>query len=279
MQSIEPVLTATPAIRVGTGGWTYEPWRENFYPKGLAHNRELEYASRRLTAIEINATYYRLQKPESFAKWRDATPDGFVFSVKALQYSTNRKVLGEAGESIERFLASGLGELGDKLGPIVWQFATTKVFDRDDFGAFLGLLPAQLGALKLRHAVEVRHPSFATPEFIALARRHEVGIVFADSDVYPSFADTSGDFVYARLMKTEPQHATGYAPARIAFWADCARQWAGGREPAALPRVDAAAGAGPRDVFLFFISGAKERAPAAAMATLERLGLAPASGT
>ena len=277
MQSIEPVLTATPAIRVGTGGWTYEPWRENFYPKGLAHNRELEYASRRLTAIEINATYYRLQKPESFARWRDATPDGFVFSVKASQYSTNRKVLGEAGESIERFLASGLGELGDKLGPIVWQFATTKGFDRDDFGAFLGLLPTQLGALKLRHAVEVRHPSFATPEFIALTRRHKVGIVFADSDVYPSFADASADFIYARLMKTEPHYATGYAPARIAFWADCAKEWAAGREPMDLPRVEAAAGAGvgPRDAFLFFISGAKERAPAAAMATLDLLGLAP----
>ncbi len=270
---------AAPAIHVGTGGWTYEPWRDNFYPKGLAHSRELEFASRRLTAIEINATYYRLQKPESFAKWRDAAPEGFVFSVKASQYSTNRRVLGEAGESIERFLASGLGELGAKLGPIVWQFATTKVFDPADFGAFLNLLPPALGALKLRHAVEVRHPSFMTPEFLALARKHRVAVVFADSDGYPSFADATADFVYARLMKTESQQPTGYAPARIDFWADCAQEWTGGREPSALPRVEPAAlaSAKPRDVFLFFISGAKERAPAAAMATLARLGLSPSS--
>jgi uncharacterized protein YecE (DUF72 family) len=272
-------LMAAPTIHVGTGGWTYEPWRDNFYPKGLAHSRELEFASRRLTAIEINATYYRLQKPESFAKWRDAAPDDFVFSVKASQYSTNRRVLGEAGESIERFLASGLGELGAKLGPIVWQFATTKVFDPADFGAFLHLLPPALGALKLRHAVEVRHPSFMTPEFLALARKHQVAVVFADSDGYPSFADATADFVYARLMKTESQQPTGYAPARIDFWADCAKEWTGGREPSALPRVEPAASASaqPRDVFLFFISGAKERAPAAAMATLARLGLSPSS--
>lgn len=263
---------AAPAVRVGTGGWTYEPWRDNFYPKGLAHGRELEFASRKLTAIEINATYYRLQKPESFAKWRDTAPDGFVFSVKASQYATNRKVLGEAAESIERFFASGLGELGDKLGPIVWQFATTKVFDPRDFAAFLDLLPATLGSRKLRHAVEVRHASFMTSEFIALARQHGVAVVFADSDGYPSFADATADFVYARLMKTTPAQATGYAPERIAFWADCARQWMAGAEPAGLPRVDAAAApARPRDVFIFFISGAKERAPAAAMATLAQL--------
>jgi len=267
----------TPAIRIGTGGWTFEPWRDNFYPKGLAHHRELEFASRKLTAIEINATYYRLQKPESFAKWRDSTPEGFVFSVKASQYSTNRRVLGEAGESIERFFASGLGELGDKLGPIVWQFATTKVFDPQDFGAFLDLLPSRLGTLTLRHAVEARHRSFMTPEFVALARRHGVAIVFADSDSYPSFAESTADFIYARLMKTEAHQANGYAPERIVFWADCAREWTAGRDPAGLPRVAAAPSAGvePRDVFLFFISGAKERAPAAAMATLDRLGLAP----
>jgi uncharacterized protein YecE (DUF72 family) len=278
VESIEPIRES-PAIRIGTGGWTFEPWRDNFYPKGLAHHRELEYASRKLTAIEINATYYRLQKPESFAKWRDSTPDGFVFSVKASQYSTNRRVLGEAGESIERFLASGMSELGEKLGPIVWQFATTKVFDPVDFGAFLGLLPDQLGSLRLRHAVEVRHESFMTAEFVALARRHGVAIVFADSDSYPSFAESTADFVYARLMKTESQQATGYTPERIAFWADAAKAWSAGRDPAGLARIDAStpAAAEPRDVFLFFISGAKERAPAAAMATLDRLGLAPPS--
>ncbi|MDQ2927064.1 MAG: DUF72 domain-containing protein [Caldimonas sp.] len=270
-----------PIIRVGTGGWTFEPWRDNFYPKGLAHHRELEYASRQLTAIEINATYYRLQKPESFAKWRDATPDGFVFSVKASQYSTNRKVLAEAGESVERFFGSGMGELGEKLGPIVWQFATTKGFDPKDFGAFLNLLPSALGSLKLRHAVEVRHPSFKTPEFIAMARQHRVAVVFADSDAYPSFAESTADFVYTRLMKTEAQQPSGYAPERISFWAESAKTWASGGEPAGLPRIDGAASpvAQPRDVFLFFISGAKERAPAAAVATLDRLGLSPSTSS
>jgi uncharacterized protein YecE (DUF72 family) len=268
-------MSAAPGvIRVGVGGWVFPPWRSNFFPPGLAQKNELEYASRQLTSIEINATYHRLQKPASFAKWRDATPPGFVFSVKGSQYVTNRRVLGEAGESIERFMASGLVELDAKLGPIVWQFATTKVFDPVDFEAFLALLPARLGGLTLRHAVEVRHPSFVTPEFLALVRRRGVATVFADSDKYPSFADTSGSFVYARLMKTEPQQATGYPPERISFWADCARAWAAGDEPPGLSRVEAApaaAGAAGRDVYCFFISGAKERAPAAAMALLKRL--------
>ncbi len=267
------------AIRVGVGGWTFEPWRDNFYPRGLKHDDELNHASRRLTSIEINGTYYRLQNPASFAKWRDATPDDFVFTVKASRYSTNRKVLAEAGESIERFLASGLAELGPKLGPIVWQFAPTKVFDADDFAAFLQLLPKQLGSLRLRHAMDVRHPSFMCAEYLALARRHGVATVFADSDDYPSFADLSADFVYARLMKTEAHLATGYAPERIAFWAECARTWAAGREPAASPRLAAAnpiaSASKHRDVFMFFISGAKERAPAAAMATLAELGWPP----
>jgi uncharacterized protein YecE (DUF72 family) len=268
------MTAALGVIRVGVGGWVFPPWRSNFFPPGLAQKNELEYASRQLTAIEINATYHRLQKPASFAKWRDATPPGFVFSVKGSQYVTNRRVLGEAGEAIDRFMASGLAELDTKLGPIVWQFATTKVFDPEDFEAFLALLPARLGQLRLRHAVEVRHPSFMTPEFLALVRRRGVGTVFADSDKHPSFADTSGNVVYARLMNTESQHATGYAADRIAFWADCARVWAAGGEPEGLPRIEAATATTKsvgRDVFAFFISGAKERAPAAAMATLKQL--------
>ncbi len=268
-------MSATPGvIRVGVGGWVFPPWRSNFFPPGLAQKNELEYASRQLTAIEINATYHRLQKPASFAKWRDATPPGFVFSVKGSQYVTNRRVLGEAGEAIGRFMASGLAELDAKLGPIVWQFATTKVFDPVDFEAFLALLPAKLGSLTLRHAVEVRHPSFMTPEFLALVRRRGIATVFADSDKYPSFADTSGSFVYARLMKTEPQHATGYPADGISFWANCTRVWSAGGEPEGLPRVEpapVAAKAVGRDVFAFFISGAKERAPAAAMAMLRQL--------
>ena len=227
------------AIRVGIGGWVFPPWRRNFYPEGLAQKSELDYASRRLSAIEINATYHRLQKPSSFAKWRDATPPGFVFSVKGSQYVTNRRVLGEAGEAIGRFMASGLAELGPKLGPIVWQFATTKVFDPVDFEAFLKLLPGTLHGQPVRHAVEVRHPSFTTPEFLALVRRHRVATVFADSDKYPSFVDSSGDFFYTRLMMTESRHKTGYAPERIRFWAEAARRWARGEDGDGLPRIEA----------------------------------------
>ena len=270
------VATSPGRIRVGVGGWVYEPWRDNFYPAGLARTRELEYLSRRVTAIEINATYYRTQSAASFAKWRDATPDDFVFAVKATRYATNRRVLGEAGESIERFVASGLAELGPKLGPIVWQFATTKAFDADDFAAFLKLLPARLGSTPLRHVMEVRHPSFMAAEYISLARRHGVATVFADSDDYPSFSDVTGDFVYARLMRCESACETGYPAPAIAAWAERARTWRAGGEAAGLPRVEAAAArAAARDVFMLFISGAKERAPAAAVATLAALGLSP----
>ena len=264
------------AIRIGIGGWVFPPWRNNFYPEGLAQKSELEYASRQLSAIEINATYHRLQKPSSFAKWRDATPPGFVFSVKGSQYVTNRRVLGEAGEAIARFMASGLAELGPKLGPIVWQFATTKVFDPQDFDAFLKLLPSKLAGEPVRHAVEVRHPSFMTPEFLALVRRHGIATVFADSDKYPSFDDPSGDFFYARLMMTESRHKTGYAPDRIRFWANAARHWARGESVDGLPRIEASSPKPQaRDVFAFFISGAKERAPGAASATLAALGFKP----
>ncbi len=264
--------TARGRIRVGVGGWVYEPWRDDFYPAGLAHARELEYLSRRVTAIEINATYYRTQSAASFAKWRDAVPDDFVFAVKASRYATNRRVLAEAGDSIERFAASGVVELGPKLGPIVWQFATSKSFDPDDLGAFLKLLPARIGATPLRHAMEVRHPSFMCAEYLALARRHGVATVFADSNDYPSFADLTGSFVYARLMRCEACHDTGYPTAALATWASTARAWSRGQEPEGLARVETfPAPPAARDVYVFFISGAKERAPAAAVATLAAL--------
>ena len=259
-------------IRVGVGGWTYEPWRRTFYPKGLSQKKELEYASRQLTAIEVNGTYYSTQKPAVFAKWRDETPEGFVFCVKASRFATNRKVLAEAGESIERFVGSGLSELGDKLGPLLWQFMPTKKFDPDDFGAFLKLLPQKSGTRPLRHVLDVRHETFMTPEFLALAKKHNAATVFADSDDYPSFADATADFVYARLMRTQSKIKTGYAPRALGAWAERARTWASGGEPADLPRVvKTNAPKIKRDVFVFMISGAKVRAPAAAMALLERL--------
>ena len=267
---------ATPRIRVGTGGWTFPPWRNNFYPEKWPQSRELEYASRQLTAIEINATYHGAQKPTSFAKWRDEAPDGFVFSVKASRFATTRKLLAESKESIDRFIGSGISELGDKLGPIVWQFMPTKRFEPEDFEAFLSHLPKQVDGLPLRHVLDVRHASFMTPAYLKLARQYRCATVFADSDEHPSFADLTGDFVYARLMRCESSLASGYAPAALEAWAQQAHTWAAGGEPTDLPRVEAAPAAGPaRDVFVFFISGAKERAPAAAVALLKRLpGLA-----
>jgi len=260
-------------IRVGVGGWTFEPWRDNFFPKGLSHARELEYASRKLSAIEVNGTYYSSQKPATFAKWRDETPDDFVFSLKASRFATNRRVLAEAGESIERFVNQGITELAHKLGPIVWQFAPTKRFEPEDFEAFLKLLPAQVAGLPLRHVLDVRHESFKTPDYLALARRYRAATVFTDSDDYPSFADLTGDFVYARLMRTDAAHPAGCPPSFFAPLAACAKVWRDGGEPTGVPRVEAVAAAeAPRDVFLYFISGAKEKAPAAAMALIEALG-------
>jgi len=241
-------------IRVGVGGWTYEPWRGLFYPADLPRKRELEYASRHLSSIEINGTYYSSFKPASWAKWRDETPDGFVFSVKASRYCTNRRTLAEAGQSIERFAAQGLDELRDRLGPINWQLMASKKFDAEDIDAFFKLLPREVAGRPLRHALEVRHPSFATPEFHALARRHNVAIVFADSDDYPMIDEPTADFTYARLMRTEDAVETGYPEKALAAWAKRAKEWAK-----------------RGDVFLYFISGAKHRAPAAATALIERL--------
>ncbi|MDP9043408.1 MAG: DUF72 domain-containing protein [Pseudomonadota bacterium] len=260
-------------IRVGVGGWTFEPWRDNFFPAGWPHARELEYASRQLSAIEVNGTYYSSQKPATFSKWFDETPDDFVFSLKASRFATNRRVLAEAGESMQRFVNQGIAELRHKLGPIVWQFAPTKKFDPADFEAFLRLLPTEVAGLPLRHVMDVRHATFRAPQYLELARRHRVATVFTDSDDYPSFADVTGDFVYARLMRTDASHPDGCPPESFAALAACAHRWHDGAEPDALPRVLPPLDAGPkRDVFMFFISGAKEKAPAAAMALLRHLG-------
>ena len=261
------------AIRVGIGGWNYAPWRGAFYPANLAQRLELEYASRRLSAIEINGTYYSTPSRASVAKWRDSTPDDFVFSLKASRFATNRRVLAEAGASVARFIGSGITELGPKLGPIVWQFAPTKRFDPVDFAAFLQLLPAQAEGLPLRHVMDVRHDSFRTPEYLALARRHGVATVLTESDDYPALFDAQSDLVYARIMRTESAQPEGCAPQTLDSLAGCARLLHTGGLPDGLPLLEPAAGAAPpaREVFMFFISGAKERAPAAAMALLRRL--------
>ena len=266
-------LAGTPAkVHVGVGGWTFAPWRNNFYPAGLPHSRELHHASRQLGAIEINATFYSSQKPATFARWRDETPDDFMFSLKAPRYATHRRVLAEAGESIGRFVNSGFAELAHKLGPIVWQFAPTQRFDPPEFEAFMKLLPEEIAGLALRHVLDVRHASFKCAEYLAQARRHRVATVFTDSDDHPSFADITGDFVYTRMMRTEATWPEGCMPLAFDQLAACAQAWRAGREPAGLPRVEAAPQpTPPRDVFMFFIGGAKERAPAAAMALHQRL--------
>jgi uncharacterized protein YecE (DUF72 family) len=261
-----------PRIRVGIGGWTYEPWRGSFYPAQLAQKRELDYASRQLTSIEINGTYYGSQKPESFAKWRDETPEDFVFALKGPRFATNRRVLAEGAPSIERFISSGITELKTKLGPINWQFMATKQFDPADFEAFLKLLPATHDGLQLRHAVEVRHDSFKHQDFVALARQYGVAIVLAADSEHPQIADLTAPFVYARIMGTSEPEPLGYAPFALDSWAKRARALAQGQVPEGLETAGAPAeAAAPRDVFLYVISGFKERNPAAAKAIIERL--------
>jgi uncharacterized protein YecE (DUF72 family) len=263
---------ANGVIRVGIGGWVYAPWRGVFYPKGLPQARELAHASRHLTSIEINGTFYGSQKPESFRRWAEETPDNFVFSLKGPRFATHRRVLAEAGSSIERFLASGVLELKSKLGPILWQFAPTKTFEADDFAAFLALLPQRLDGRALRHAVEVRHESFLAPAFVALLRKHSVAIATIDSDKHPLIADVTSDFVYARLQRTSEKIDTGYAPAILDTWASRAQAWADGGAPNDLTTIcEVPRSKVKRDIFIYMIAGAKERAPAAAMALIERL--------
>jgi uncharacterized protein YecE (DUF72 family) len=259
-------------IRAGMGGWSYEPWRETFYPPDVPKKRELEYASRQVTTIEINATFYRLQKPSTFASWRDQTPEDFVFAVKAPRYATIRQTLGEAGPAIERFIESGLAELGAKLGPLLWQLAPAKRYERAEIESFLALLPKEIAGRKARHVIEARHESFRAAAFVEQLRRADMAAVFADSDEYPSIADVTSDFVYARLMRSQASIETGYAPPDLDRFAGMALAWARGEEPDELPRLVAPPStARLRDVYVLFINGAKERAPAAAQALLSRL--------
>lgn len=242
-------------IHVGVGGWSYAPWRGTFYPADLIQREELQFASRQLTSIEINSTFYGSQRAASFSKWHDATPEGFVFAVKGPRAATNRRVLAETGEAIERFLGSGVLNLKDKLGPINWQLPPGKRFDAADMDAFLRLLPAKVGRRALRHAIEVRHPSFDTPEFIALASEHRVAITLAGDSKYPHIGQPDPPFIYARIMGTQAKWKSGYAPRALDAWAKQAREWA----------------QGGKDVYLYVISGCKERNPAAAMALIGRL--------
>lgn len=242
---------------IGIGGWTFEPWRGTFYPDGLVQRRELEYAASKLTSIEINGTYYSTFKPDSWAKWRDETPKDFVFAVKASRYCTNRKVLSEGGESFEKFLSQGLTLLGDKLGPINWQFMGTKKFDPVDFEGFLKLLPKEKDGVRLRHALEVRNPTFACEAFYDLARKYNAAIVYAVDDeepTWPEIDERTADFTYARLMSSRADEPTGLTSDELDSIATRTHEWAKGG-----------------DVFAYFISGAKVRNPAAAMALIDKV--------
>jgi len=243
-------------IYVGVGGWTFEPWRGVFYPDGLTQKRELEFASRALTSIEINGTYYSAFKRDSWEKWRDETPDGFVFSVKASRFCTNRKELSgdAAGESIERFLTQGLSALGDKLGPINWQFMATKKFDPVDFEGFLKRLPKEIDGVRLRHALEVRSPTFCCEQFYDLARKYGAAICFARDEDFPEIDQPTADFTYARLMSSREDLEQGVSDKELDQTAAQVRAWAK-----------------RGDVFAYFISGAKVRNPAAAQALIAKL--------
>jgi uncharacterized protein YecE (DUF72 family) len=250
-----------PRIHVGVGGWTFEPWRNNFYPADLPQSRELHYASRHLSAIEVNGTFYSTFQASTFAKWRDESPPGFVFSLKAHRFTTHRRQLASAEEGVQRFVGSGIAELGDKLGPIVWQLMPTAQFNRDDLESFLKLLPREVQGRPLRHVMDVRHPSFESEEYLELLARHGATTVYTDSEKFPSIPNAGSGLAYLRLMRSEADCATGYPPEEIARWVQAANEWAG-------------MGA-DKEVFVYFINGAKERAPAAAMEFLKQAGWTP----
>lgn len=248
----------THPIRIGVGGWSFEPWDETFYPAGLSKSKQLEYASRKLTAVEVNATYYSSFKPDTFAKWRDATPDGFVFSLKAHRFSTVRKTREDMKKSIELFLGQGITQLKDKLGPINWQFPPTRKYERDYFEMFLSQLPKEKDKLRLRHVLEVRHSSCTDPDLLDLLTKHGASVVYAEDDDFPKIRHEGADFAVARLMQSKSDQPTGYPKADIDRFAKMATAWSK-----------------TQDVFAFFISGAKERNPAAAMALQDKLGISP----
>jgi uncharacterized protein YecE (DUF72 family) len=261
-------MTTAGTIRTGIGGWTFEPWRGTFFPDDLKQKDELRYAASKMKVIEVNGTYYATQKPATFAKWASEVPDGFIFSLKATRYVTNRKILAEAGESMERFLTSGISELGAHLGPLLWQFAPTKKFEPEDFEAFLKLLPERQDGVPLRHVVEVRHDSFKVPEFVELLAEYKIAPVCAEHHDYPMIADVTADFVYTRLQKGSDEIKTCYPPKELKAWAARLETWAEGKVPEDLPLIDLkrTVKTEPRDVFAFMIHEGKVNAPHGAIA-------------
>ncbi len=273
-------------VRIGISGWRYKPWRGAFYPEGLRQADELTYASTMFNTIEINGTFYSLQRPEYFAAWASQTPAGFVFSVKGPRYLTHLKRLKEPEKPLANFLASGVLELKEKLGPVLWQFPPNFKFNAPRLEAFFALLPHDTDAARavarghdakvegrsaipkqkrrpLRHAIEIRHDSFRTPEFIELLRHYDIALVCADTVDWPRLMDVTSDFMYLRLHGSEELYASGYDDAALDAWADRVAAWAGGAEPADAERVidGPAKRRKPRDVFVYFDNDIKVRAP------------------
>ncbi|UDL96285.1 DUF72 domain-containing protein [Lichenihabitans sp. PAMC28606] len=241
-------------VRIGIGGWDFAPWRGLFYPKGLKKAEELGFASAHLTSIEVNGTFYRTQTPETFRSWRDGTPDGFVFSIKANRAAAIRKDPAEAAPAIEHFLGSGVTELGDKLGAILWQLPGGRKFDADALPRFLDLLPAERDGVKFRHALEAQHESFGTEAVARLLSERGIARVILDKEGVAPREDITADFVYLRLQGTVDEQPAGYEPEALDAWAKRLKTFAK-----------------TRDVFAYVISGAKHRAPAAAMGLIERV--------
>lgn len=242
-------------IRIGIGGWTYPPWRGSFYPRDLPQKRELEYASRQLGAIEINSTFYGRQSPKSWEAWAETVPDGFQLAVKGSRYCVTRPRLADAGEGVATYMAQGFAALGPKLGPILWMLAARRQFDAGDIAAFFKVLPRELDGIALRHVIEPRHESFRDHRFYDLCRKRDVAIVFGDDDEFPCIDADTASFRYARLQRMRSEIATGYDAKTLDEFAKLVSGWA----------------KDGRDVFAFMINGAKERAPAAALALQERL--------
>jgi uncharacterized protein YecE (DUF72 family) len=242
-------------IRIGIGGWTYAPWRGVFYPDKLPQKQELEYASRQLGVIEINATFYGRQSPKSWQKWAETAPNGFQFAIKGSRYCVMKPKLAEASEGLSGFFAQGFAALGPKLGPILWQFAHYRKFDRDDIAGFIDLLPQDLDGIKLRHAIEPRHKSFDDDKFFDLCRARNIAVVLEDSDEYPAIEADTADFTYSRFQRMREEVPTGYDDDSLDAFA---------------AKAQASRKAG-RDAYIFMINGAKVRAPAAALALQERL--------
>ena len=285
-----------PQTRIGISGWTYRPWRGVFYPKDLPQKRELEYASRQFNSIEINGSFYSLQRPGSYRAWCEATPHGFVFSVKGGRFITHMKKLKDVQTPLANFLASGVLALNEKLGPLLWQFPPGFAFNEERFATFFQMLPAntrEAAALakkhdaklkgrawtkidanrRMRHCVEVRHQSFKNERFIKLCQRHQIAIVFADTaGRWPYMEDVTADFIYIRLHGDEELYVSGYTDAALDWWAKRIESWRCGREPEDATRVS---GAGRkcnyRDVYVYFDNDAKVKAPFDALNLAARL--------